>query len=394
MALSRVKVWGAERLYASDLNAEFNNIINNAASLLSPLSAGLDWDGYAQTLDAVGVTTVQSTSAVGWSFIPGSKTGTPGTTGSISNWASNTVTDSATAGSGTATSWTGHAFHRPTLAASNALVTTTKAATLWIENAPLAGSNETITNPYALWIAAGAVQFDGAFNLVPTGAIFEYGGSTNPATGGFLLMNQDVSRSTYAALFAVVGTTYGAGDGSTTFGLHKEGRVSIGAGTGTTVEICTASSGNGFTVTSNNTKWVTGMAVVWSVLSGFTTSGSAGPTYYVVRISSTNIRFATTLALAQAGSPNITISSTGSCTVTYTMTARTLGEVGGEQSHAMSVTELLAHVHGTVRVPGGAASVLGGADNIDGTGQTASTGGNVAMNIMPPFVVTNFIIKY
>ncbi len=29
MNLSRVKVWGAEILYASDLNAEFNNILNH-----------------------------------------------------------------------------------------------------------------------------------------------------------------------------------------------------------------------------------------------------------------------------------------------------------------------------------------------------------------------------
>ena len=29
MNLSRVKVWGTEILYTSDLNAEFNNIINN-----------------------------------------------------------------------------------------------------------------------------------------------------------------------------------------------------------------------------------------------------------------------------------------------------------------------------------------------------------------------------
>lgn len=392
-----MKVWGAERLYASDLNAEFNNIINNAASLLSPLSAGLDWDGYAQTLDAAGVTTVQSTGATAWSFQPGSKSGTPGTTGSISNWAANTVTDSNTAGSGTAASWTGHAFHRPTLAASNTLVVTTKAATVYIENAPLAGSNETITNPYALWIAAGAVQFDGAFNLVPTGAILEYGGSTNPATGGFLLMNQDVSRTTYATLFAVVGTTYGPGDGSTTFGLHKEGRVSIGAGTGTTVEICTASSGNGFTVTSNNTKWITGMPVIWSALSGFTTSGSAGPTYYVTRISSTNIRFATTLALAQAGTPDVTISGSGSCTVTYTMTARTLGEVGGEESHAQSITELMAHTHNIVCAGdtiGAGGSIMNGYEANPPTSSTAdSKGGNAAMNIMPSFVVSNFIIK-
>ena len=165
MSLSRVKVWGAERLYASDLNAEFNNIINNAASLISPLSAGLDWDGFAQTLDAAGVTTAQSTAAVAWSFTPGSKTGTPGTTGSISNWAANTVTDNNTAGSGTAAIWTGHAFHRPTLAAANALVTTTNAATVYIENSPLAGSNETITNAWSLWIDDGPVRFDGALTV-------------------------------------------------------------------------------------------------------------------------------------------------------------------------------------------------------------------------------------
>lgn len=37
---------------------------------------------------------------------------------------------------------------------------------------------------------------------------------------GYLAQNgQAVSRTTYAALFAVIGTTYGAGDGSTTFNL-------------------------------------------------------------------------------------------------------------------------------------------------------------------------------
>lgn len=42
MALSRVKTWIAEILYASDLNAEFNNLLNNALSLISPLTGNLD----------------------------------------------------------------------------------------------------------------------------------------------------------------------------------------------------------------------------------------------------------------------------------------------------------------------------------------------------------------
>lgn len=43
-----------------------------------------------------------------------------------------------------------------------------------------------------------------------------------------------VSRTTYAALFAAIGTTYGAGDGTTTFNLpDTRGRTLIGVGTGT-----------------------------------------------------------------------------------------------------------------------------------------------------------------
>jgi microcystin-dependent protein len=59
--------------------------------------------------------------------------------------------------------------------------------------------------------------------LVPAGTIIDFGGTAAPtgylacptASGG----GQIVSRTTYAALFAAIGTTWGAGDGSTTFGM-------------------------------------------------------------------------------------------------------------------------------------------------------------------------------
>ena len=63
-------------------------------------------------------------------------------------------------------------------------------------------------------------DFDGA-NLtgiegIPTGTIVPWSDSSIPS--GFLeCTGQAVSRSTYAALFAIIGTTYGAGNGSTTF---------------------------------------------------------------------------------------------------------------------------------------------------------------------------------
>lgn len=69
---------------------------------------------------------------------------------------------------------------------------------------------------------------------VPTGTILPFAGGTIPS--GFLACNgAAVSRTTYAALYSAIGTTYGAGDGSTTFNLPNtvarflEGGV--GAGT-------------------------------------------------------------------------------------------------------------------------------------------------------------------
>lgn len=52
----------------------------------------------------------------------------------------------------------------------------------------------------------------------PVGTVLPFGGSAAPS--GYLLCNgATVSRTTYADLFAVIGTTYGAGNGSTTFAL-------------------------------------------------------------------------------------------------------------------------------------------------------------------------------
>ena len=65
----------------------------------------------------------------------------------------------------------------------------------------------------------------------PTGSIAMW--PTNSAPSGYLLCaGAAVSRTTYAALFAVIGTTFGAGDGSTTFNLPDyRDRMPIGAGT-------------------------------------------------------------------------------------------------------------------------------------------------------------------
>lgn len=63
---------------------------------------------------------------------------------------------------------------------------------------------------------------------VPSGAVIPYAGTTEP-TGWLFCFGQAVSRTTYGALFTAISTTYGAGDGSTTFNLPDlRGRVVAG----------------------------------------------------------------------------------------------------------------------------------------------------------------------
>ena len=81
---------------------------------------------------------------------------------------------------------------------------------------------------------------------VNTGIIVPWSSSSVPT--GFLECNgANVSRSTYSALFAVVGTTYGAGDGSSTFGLPDlQNNVCVGKSNNKAL----ASTGGADTVTS------------------------------------------------------------------------------------------------------------------------------------------------
>ncbi len=73
-----------------------------------------------------------------------------------------------------------------------------------------------------------SISVPGEENVIPTGTILAWTSSTLP--GGFLWCNgQAVSRSNYSNLFTIIGTTYGAGDGSTTFNLPDTmGRVIVG----------------------------------------------------------------------------------------------------------------------------------------------------------------------
>ena len=78
--------------------------------------------------------------------------------------------------------------------------------------------------------------------IVPTGSLTQYIGATAP-TGWLLCEGQEVSRTTYSALWDVLragGATspYGNGNGTTTFNVPDlRGRVPVGKGTNTDVDV-------------------------------------------------------------------------------------------------------------------------------------------------------------
>jgi microcystin-dependent protein len=107
---------------------------------------------------------------------------------------------------------------------AGAKVQTDQTSTGWInrsEDIALAvGDRVWVLNYGAAWIVGG--RLSGESSASPIGTLVAYAGASAPL-GWHLADGSAVSRTTYATAFAVMGTTYGAGDGSTTFNLPNLG---------------------------------------------------------------------------------------------------------------------------------------------------------------------------
>lgn len=127
-----------------------------------------------------------------------------------------TSASTATTQAGIATTKASEASGSATDAAGSASTAATQASTATTQ-AGIATTKAGEAATSASEAAASASSVDTA-RMVPSGAVAHF--AMNSAPTGWLKANgAAVSRTTYAALFAAIGTTFGAGDGSTTFNL-------------------------------------------------------------------------------------------------------------------------------------------------------------------------------
>ncbi len=188
--------------------------------------------------------------------------------------------------------------------------------------------------------------FGSAYNI-PIGGGMDYWGTVAPNSSFVFPTGQNISRTTYSVLFGIMGTTYGVGDGSTTFTLpDKTGRVSAMKEASAT-RLTTAGSGiNGATMGAAGGSESRTLAT--ANLPAYTPSGS---------ISNGSITFPSSATAGTAGG---------------TASAITLGTVSGSNN----ITTLLGPSQATTTFTG-----------------TAQGGTATAFGIVQPTIVCNYIIR-
>lgn len=162
-------------------------------------------------------------------------------------------------------------------------------------------------------------------------------------------------------------------------------------------------STNEITVPSNNSLY-TGTKVRFTTTGGLPAPLALATDYYVIRVSATVIKLATSRQNALGSSTttgasstpvpiDITTQGTGTHTLTVQgLSTRTLGERGGEETHTQTIEELVAHSH--VQLANAGNSSGSGGSPEDDPNPTGSTGGSTPFNVVSPFLGINFIIKF
>lgn len=200
-------------------------------------------------------------------------------------------------------------------------------------------------------------------DAVPTGSVQAFAGSTAP-TGWLLCNGAAVSRTTYASLYTVIGTTYGAGDGSTTFNVpNLQDRVPVGSGS----TYARGATGGAATVTLTTAQ----IPSHSHTLASGTVSTHSGHTHTVSGTAASDGSH--THSVNNQGTRSDILAGGGTTTA-----ATGSGNTGSGGSHTHSVS-------GTAASGGSHNHTLSGSTGTEGTGQ--------AHDNLQPYLALPFIIK-
>lgn len=306
------------------------------------------------------------------------------------------------------------------LPADGSAVSRATYATLLSVLAPSGVVTITIASPAVLtktshgYVAGDKVSFTST-GVLPTGiaASIEYfvistGLTTNTFEVALSPEGTAVNTSGgQSGVHTVYATNWGFGDGATTFNvpdLRNKTLLGIGSGGTETLKFEAGAVNTGTDAVAVPSYFMfpsQGQAVQITTTGGLPAGLSLATTYYVIRVDSTHIKFATTPANAGAGTAiDLTTTGSGVSTIVYTnVTGTVLGEVGGEEFHDISVGELAAHTHSTIVGGTGGNSTISSASGTGGAqpnplaGISGLTGSNTPHNSMMPFARVLWIIK-
>lgn len=233
---------------------------------------------------------------------------------------------------------------------------------------------------------------------LPIGVVQWFAGASAPSAAWLICDGGPVSRSTYGDLFALIGTTYGAGNGSTTFNLPDlRERAAFGAKAATALGTATFTNATDL-VNRAAHGLVAGDRVYFT--GGTMPTGLAASTRYFVRDSTANtFRLETTL-----GGGAINFTTDGSGTRTLFVENFALGYAGGERAHKLTGPETPNLPINIRRFDGDASDYLAGSNSPYGIATPYSTGGadyNIAYtgggeqshNNLPPYLALTPMIK-
>jgi microcystin-dependent protein len=210
------------------------------------------------------------------------------------------------------------------------------------------------------------------------GEIKMFPSSSAPA-GWLIADGRAVSRTTYSQLFSVIGTTYGAGDGSTTFNLPDfRGRAPVGfnSGDGDFNSMGQTGGAKTHTLTSNEMPSHTHSQNSHGH-SGSTGGGAEHGHNTSVTSAGSHSHSAATRATSTSG---VSVTSGTNAGRISGLTYAT-GTTGSQANHTHSISvSTVAHGHG-ISVSSATAS-------------NNNTGGGAAHNNLQPYLTLNFIIKF